>query len=293
MRLTDPMATPTIMPTETVYLALIAMIGMAIKQYLDTRALIAKMEMIARDAKEGVTKSVETLQVAKNAVAKSEEAYTAIQILDTKTDGRLTQLLESRALQSKAEANLAHAQGLVAGGIAEAARIASTSSEDTQKVADAAKDAMNALVVAAAAARQVIADQAADARSTIAQASLLLQQHESLSLNESGKIDPNVLEVWGYLRNRAIAEVMAKGLVTMPGMIVTDEAKSWYSHLIPELKEWYKANANLDRLTMFTSCHKTFGKRLLAEICNPYGLFDGACVELALLVAEQCPDLTS
>ena len=45
------------MPSDTVWLALIAMIGMGVKNYLDCRLLIARVETVATDARAGLESS--------------------------------------------------------------------------------------------------------------------------------------------------------------------------------------------------------------------------------------------
>ncbi len=45
------------MPSDTVWLALIAMIGMAVKNYFDTRLLITRLEVVAKDARAGLDSS--------------------------------------------------------------------------------------------------------------------------------------------------------------------------------------------------------------------------------------------
>lgn len=91
------------MPSETVWLALIAMIGLAIKNYLDTRLLITRLEVVAKDARDSKDTS---------------------KALEVKVDGRLTELLASVRSQGRAEAGLAEARGHIAGGLATAAQIA-------------------------------------------------------------------------------------------------------------------------------------------------------------------------
>lgn len=123
----------------------------------------------------------------------------------------------------------------------------------------------------------------------LARTSAKLEMVSGITPKDAVLMSSQVGEVWLYLRNRAIAEALAKGYVTADGMKMTasNEVRRWYANMIPDLKEWYKNNVALDDAQLFMACHKKFGERLTAEICKPYGVFDGACVQLAIILAKD------
>lgn len=117
-----------------------------------------------------------------------------------------------------------------------------------------------------------------------------LAQGQQVERDRSGEVSAvmeQFTEIWAYVRNRAIAEMVAKGLVTMPDMTPTPAVRQWYAPLMNRLKPWYAKHRGLDDLQLFFACHKEFGNVLVEEICKPYGVFDGACIQLAIEVAKQ------
>jgi hypothetical protein len=162
-----------------------------------------------------------------------------------------------------------------------AARDAVTASRESKNaIADVHKD-INGKMAQLIAAKEDVARAAGKVETE--------EKYRAISAIEATTMSSQVSELWTYLRSRALAESFAKGLISSRGLsiVLSHNVKDWYATMSPDLVSWYSDKHDMSDDELFIDCHKTFGKRLTREICEPYGVFDGACVALAILVAKD------
>lgn len=97
-----------------------------------------------------------------------------------------------------------------------------------------------------------------------------------------------ITQIWSYLRDRAIIELTSKEILdSNSSRIIAKNIREAYKEILPELKEWYKANKDFSEEKLFKVCYQEYGTQLLAKVCKVNDLYIGACVEIAIRLAKE------
>jgi hypothetical protein len=90
------------------------------------------------------------------------------------------------------------------------------------------------------------------------------------------------------LIKQAINAVVASGIGTKNSPLkINQEAREWLAPLKAELQAWYQTVKGMDDRDQLFSLEKTFGTRLLDEVCIPHKLVYGVCLLIAFAVASD------
>lgn len=103
------------------------------------------------------------------------------------------------------------------------------------------------------------------------------------------KIEERIENVWNFLLRRAQVEVVKAGVGKKNSPLVIDEeAKSWLSELADDLRCFYQEIGNtLTEAQLAEEIEKRWGQEIVDKICTPHGLFQGACLLIAMEVAKS------
>lgn len=106
------------------------------------------------------------------------------------------------------------------------------------------------------------------------------------------KLELKVDTMWEFLMRRGKAEAVRSGMAQLNSPIVFNaESMTWMDPFKPELQRFYaaflKENPKPTDMQLSFEIEKTFGDRILKEICIPKGIMLGACLQLAIAVAKN------
>lgn len=95
--------------------------------------------------------------------------------------------------------------------------------------------------------------------------------------------------LWEFQLRRAKVEAKEKGVGEINSPIkISEEAKLWMKELTNELKAFYrKLGRTLSETQLAEEIEKRFGKEIVEKVCLPHGLFQGACLLIAMEVARS------
>ncbi len=102
-------------------------------------------------------------------------------------------------------------------------------------------------------------------------------------------VETRVETLWAFQLRRAAIEVMNRGIgkVNSP-VVISDEAKSWMASLAEELKAFYRQmGRNLSTTQLAEEIERRWGAEIVKQVCIPHGLFQGACLLIAMEVARE------
>ena len=68
---------------------------------------------------------------------------------------------------------------------------------------------------------------------------------------------------------------------------ISDEAKSWLTELAPALRAFYRRlGRTLSEKDLAIEIERRYGQEILEKVCIPHGLFQGACLLIAMEVSK-------
>ena len=104
-----------------------------------------------------------------------------------------------------------------------------------------------------------------------------------------GQIELKVDTLWDFQLRRGISEAVQKGAATVNSPVtITDEARKWMSSLAVELRAFYRTlGRTLSDRDLAIEIERRFGERLVKEVCIPRGIFEAACLVIAVHVAKE------
>lgn len=94
--------------------------------------------------------------------------------------------------------------------------------------------------------------------------------------------------IWNFLDKRAIAEAVHSGAATMNSpLLIKDETREWFKDFTTEFQEYYQTKGfKLNDQLLSLEIERIWGDRILAEVCIPRGLNQGACLVIARYIAK-------
>lgn len=102
------------------------------------------------------------------------------------------------------------------------------------------------------------------------------------------ELKQNVITLSDFIFRRGIAEAVINGSAKMNSpVVVTEEAKSLFADLKPDLKKLAQANANASDSELGFLIERKWGDFILKKICIPRGMTQGACLLIAVSVAKE------
>ena len=102
--------------------------------------------------------------------------------------------------------------------------------------------------------------------------------------------------MWLFLFRRARAEIINKGLgeERSPLRIKPEAIALFPPELITSIRSFYRGlGRHPTSRELLLDIERRFGARIVAEVCIPQGLFEGACLLIALAVATGNPTVES
>ncbi len=105
-------------------------------------------------------------------------------------------------------------------------------------------------------------------------------------------IEAKLNALWDYNIRRARTETLYKGFGTEHSpLIINEDIKKIYEKYIPELKAFYKKiNGGLTDRELFILMDQEFGERFVREVCVPYNMASGACIDIACTLCKESGD---
>ena len=102
-------------------------------------------------------------------------------------------------------------------------------------------------------------------------------------------IEQRIETLWDFQLRRASVEALSSGIAVRNSPIkVTPEAKEWMQSLAAELRAFYrKMGRTLSTSQLAEEIERRFGKEIVDKVCIPHGLFQGACLLIAMEVAKE------
>lgn len=71
-------------------------------------------------------------------------------------------------------------------------------------------------------------------------------------------------------------------------LIVREDIARLYEGILPDMQRFYDTEGKyLPDPELMTALDQRFGRELIAHVCEPAGLFDGACVFVAAILLRQ------
>lgn len=102
-------------------------------------------------------------------------------------------------------------------------------------------------------------------------------------------LEVKVNTMWDFQLRRAYSESIQKGVATINSpLTVTPEAKEWMNELAVKLRDFYsKLGRHLTERDLAIEIERRFGEEILHKVCIPNGLYEGACLIIAMEIAKE------
>ena len=102
-------------------------------------------------------------------------------------------------------------------------------------------------------------------------------------------IEVKVDTMWDFQMRRALSESIHKGIATINSpLTVTPEAKAWMHGLAEQLRDFYaKLGHRMTDRELALEIERRFGDEILHKVCIPNGLYEGACLIIAMEIAKE------
>jgi hypothetical protein len=103
------------------------------------------------------------------------------------------------------------------------------------------------------------------------------------------KLEQRLDNLWDFQLRRASVEALQRGIGKMNSpLILSEEAKSWMAELAAELKTFYRRfGRTLSVAQLAEEIERRYGDEIVKKVCIPHGLFQGACLLIAMEVARE------
>jgi len=101
--------------------------------------------------------------------------------------------------------------------------------------------------------------------------------------------DKRIDKMLDYMMRRAQSEVLQRHMGKYESPLqLTEEVKQWYRDKADELREFYRTvGHSFTNKELFLEIDHRFGPWILENVCVPYGLIAGSCIEAAIAVASE------
>ncbi len=99
--------------------------------------------------------------------------------------------------------------------------------------------------------------------------------------------------LWDYNIRRARSETLYKGFGKEESpLVINDDIKKIYERYLPELKTYYEKISGhlLTYKELFILIDQEFGERFVREVCVPYNMASGACIDIACTLCKESGD---
>ncbi len=95
--------------------------------------------------------------------------------------------------------------------------------------------------------------------------------------------------LWEFQLRRAKVEVLTQGIAVRNSPIkIKPGIEEWLGDLAVELKNFYrKLGREMTETQLAEEIERRYGKELVEKLCIPHGLFQGACLIIAMDVAKS------
>lgn len=108
------------------------------------------------------------------------------------------------------------------------------------------------------------------------------------SVHRTAQIELKLDIIWSYIMERGMASMIANNLGTLNSpLVISDDVIAWFAPMEKELKALYKKHSKLDDYKLGFEIQKSFGERMLKEICIPHKVTNGECLLIAVAVAKS------
>lgn len=103
------------------------------------------------------------------------------------------------------------------------------------------------------------------------------------------QVEQRIELLWEFQLRRAKVEALRQEIGTVNSPLkISEEAKSWMKELAHELRAFYrKLGRTLSETQLAEEIERRFGKEIVEKVCLPHGLFQGACLLIAMEVAKE------
>lgn len=90
-----------------------------------------------------------------------------------------------------------------------------------------------------------------------------------------------------FLLRRGWAEAIVKGIVDKDGKVISDRALLLYEPFMLRLERYKKNARSMTDIELFKALEDEFGDEFTHTICPALGVFDGACIFIAMLIVRR------
>ena len=110
-----------------------------------------------------------------------------------------------------------------------------------------------------------------------------------LAVWKIARMEVKVDTLWDFQMRRALSESIQKGVATLNSpLTVTPEAKAWMHELAAKLRDFYaKLGHRMTDRELAIEIERRFGDEILHKVCIPNGLYEGACLIIAMEIAKE------
>ncbi len=103
------------------------------------------------------------------------------------------------------------------------------------------------------------------------------------------RVEGQIENLWQFTLRRASVEAVVKGVGRMNSPLkINEEAKQLLGELSCELKSFYRRiGKTLSTAQLAAEIERLYGDEIVQKVCLPHGLFQGACLLIAMEVARD------
>lgn len=104
--------------------------------------------------------------------------------------------------------------------------------------------------------------------------------------------DKRVSELWRFRMRRGYAEALSSGLATPRhgnnrDLFLTDQVRAAFQPIAADLRTMYESLKPIHKDDLMEHIERDYGDWLMQEICVPFKVQDGACLQFAAQVAME------
>lgn len=102
-------------------------------------------------------------------------------------------------------------------------------------------------------------------------------------------LEVKVNTVWDFLMRRAMSEAIHSGVGGLNSPFeLKPAAKEWMQVMASDLRAFYaKLGRKLTDAELALEIERHFGQRILEQVCIPHGIYQGACLLIAVELAKE------
>lgn len=103
------------------------------------------------------------------------------------------------------------------------------------------------------------------------------------------RLESKVETIWEFQLRRATIEAVQHGIGKMNSpLVISQEAKEWMGELAVRLREFYRRlGRTLTNSELALEIERRYGQEIVEKVCIPHGIFQGACLLIAMEVAKE------